>query len=155
MGHHYRKAELLDCREIAPLMRSQDVTEITYSNGLAPLRALQESYRLSEVCNSIIHEDGSVVGMFGVAGNGIFGSPWLLGTDKIIETRHEFIPQAKTWVEEMNSIYPLLLNFVHVDNTVSKKWLKSLGFEFIKLEEEYGVGKQPFYQFVRIKKCVK
>jgi len=154
MGHHYRKSEFLDCREIAPLMRSQDVTEIGYSNGLAPLRALQEAYRVSEVCNSIIHADGSVVGMFGVANNGVFGSPWLLGTDKIIETRHEFIPQAKTWVEAMNSIYPILLNFVHVDNTVSKKWLKSLGFEFIKLEEEYGVGKQPFYQFVRIKKCV-
>ncbi len=154
MGHHYRKSEFLDCREIAPLMRSQDVTEIGYSNGLTPLKSLQGAYNASEVCNSIIHQDGSVVGMFGVANNGVFGSPWLLGTDKIIETRKEFIPQAQTWVEDMNTIYPLLLNFVHVDNTVSKKWLKSLGFEFIKLDKEYGVGKQPFYQFVRIKKCV-
>jgi len=78
----------------------------------------------------------------------------LLGTDKLLDTRKEFIPQAKEWVEEMSSIYPILLNYVHVDNTVSKRWLKSLGFEFIKLEKEYGVGKQPFYQFVRIKKNV-
>lgn len=152
--HHYRPSEFLDCREVAPEMRSQDVIEVGYSNGLEPLRALQEAYRVSQVCNSVIHEDGSVVAMFGVSDNGIFASPWLLGTDKLLDTRKEFIPQAKEWVEEMSSIYPILLNYVHVDNTVSKRWLKSLGFEFIKLEKEYGVGKQPFYQFVRIKKNV-
>lgn len=152
--HHYRPSEFLDCREVAPEMRLQDVIEVGYSNGLEPLRALQEAYRVSQVCNSVIHEDGSVVAMFGVSDNGIFASPWLLGTDKLLDTRKEFIPQAKEWVEEMSSIYPILLNYVHVDNTVSKRWLKSLGFEFIKLEKEYGVGKQPFYQFVRIKKNV-
>ena len=152
--HHYRPSVFTDCREVAPEMRLQDVIEVGYSNGLEPLRALQEAFRVSQICNSVIHEDGSVVAMFGVSDNGVFASPWLLGTDKLLDTRKEFIPQAKEWVEEMSSIYPILLNFVHVDNTVSKRWLKSLGFEFIKLEKEYGVGKQPFYQFVRIKKNV-
>jgi hypothetical protein len=32
--------------------------------------------------------------------------------------------------------------------------LKSLGFQFINLIKEYGVGKEPFYQFVRIKENV-
>ena len=154
MGHHYRSARFEDCREIAPLMRSQDADEVMASSGLNPLRALQESYRVSQIMNSVIHEDGSVVGMFGLSINAAFASPWLLGTDKLIETRKEFIPQAKKWVEEMNDEYPLLLNFVHEDNTVSKRWLKSLGFEFIKLHKEYGVGRQPFYQFVRMKKHV-
>ena len=113
--HHYRPSEFLDCREVAPEMRSQDVTEISYSNGLAPLEALQGAYNVSQVCNSVIHEDGSVVAMFGVSDNGIFASPWLLGTDKLLDTRKEFIPQAKEWVEEMSSIYPILLNYVHVD----------------------------------------
>ena len=152
--HHYRPSVFTDCHEVAPEMRSQDVTEISYSNGLDPLTALIEANRVSQVCNSVIHEDGSVVAMFGVSDNGIFASPWLLGTDKLLDTRREFVPQAKKWVEEMSSIYPILLNYVHVDNTVSERWLKSLGFEFIKLEKEYGVGKQPFYQFVRIKKNV-
>ena len=154
MTHHYRPARFEDCRELAPNMRSQDVKEIGYSHGLNPLRSLQEGYRLSQVCNSVIHEDGSVVGMFGVADQGVVASPWLLGADKLIDTRKEFIPQAIEWVEEMSSIYPILTNFVHVDNTVSLAWLKSLGFEFIKLDKEYGVGKKPFYQFVRINKCV-
>lgn len=154
MTHHYRPARFEDCREMAPNMRSQDAKEVMYSNGLTPLKALQESYRLSQVHNSIIHEDGSVVGMFGVCDSGIIASPWLLGTDKMLETRKEFVPQAIEWVNEMAKLYPILTNFVHVNNTVSLVWLKSLGFEFIKLYEEYGVGKQPFYQFVRITKNV-
>jgi len=154
MTHHYRPSKFEDCREMAPNMRSQDVTEILYSNGLEPYESLSECYRGSQECNTIIHADGSIVGMFGVADCGVFGSPWLLGTDKLIETRREFIPQAREWVERINDTYPLLLNYVHVDNTISKRWLKSLGFEFIQLDKEYGEGKQPFYQFVRIKKNV-
>jgi hypothetical protein len=152
--NHYRPAVFSDCSKVAPYMRSQDVVEIKHSNGLKPIEALEGAFRASEVCNSIIHEDGTVVGMFGVANNHFFGSPWLLGTDRILEVRKEFIPQAKDWVEEMNSVYPLLLNYVHVDNSVSERWLKSLGFKFIKLEKEYGIGKQPFWQFVRIKEDV-
>lgn len=154
MGHHYRPAVYADCREVAPKMRVQDAKEVLASSGTTPLQALQESYQVSDITHSIIHDDGDVVGMFGLAVNDSFASPWLLGTDKLIETRREFIPQAQEWVEQMNARYPLLLNFVHKDNTVSKRWLKSLGFEFIKLYEEYGVGCEPFYQFVRIKKHV-
>lgn len=154
MGHHYRPARFEDCREIAPLMREQDAKEVMASHGFKPYDALAESYRVSTEMNSIIHADGSVVGMFGVTDAGAYAIPWMLGTDKVIETRREFIPQAKKWVEETNEKYPLLFNFVHKDNTVSRRWLKSLGFEFIKLQEEYGVGGEPFIQFVRIKKCV-
>lgn len=153
MTHYYRPSRFEDCAEIAPLMREQDVKEIMYSHGVKPLEALENCYNTCAICNSIIHEDGSVVGMFGVADYDILASPWLLGTDKIIETRKEFIPQAKEWVEEMINIYPILTNYVHVDNTVSLVWLKSLGFEFIKLNQQYGVGKKPFYQFARINKC--
>ena len=74
----------------------------------------------------------------GVADCKAFGSPWLLGTDKLIDTKKEFIPQAMEWVEKINNDYPLLLNYVHADNTVSKRWLKSLGFQFIDLIKEHG-----------------
>lgn len=154
MTHHYRPARFEDCRDMAERMREQDAKEVMASNGLDPLRSLQASFNASAECHTIIHEDGSIVGMFGVANCEVFGSPWLLGTDKLIDTRAEFIPQAKQWVEKINNDYPLLLNFVHAENTVSKRWLKSLGFEFIKLISDYGVGREPFYQFVRIKKNV-
>ena len=89
-----------------------------------------------------------------LAANDIFGSPWLLGSDKLPETKKVMLPVSARWVEEMNTSHPLLLNYVHAENTVSIKWLKSLGFQFINLVKEYGVGKEPFYQFVRIKENV-
>ena len=92
--------------------------------------------------------------MFGLAGNYVFGSPWLVGSDKLLETKRVMLPVSAKWVEEMNDLHPLMLNYVHAENKVSMKWLKSLGFQFINLVKEYGVGKQPFYQFVRIKENV-
>jgi len=155
MTHYYRPAEWQDCRELYPYMREQDAKEVMASNGLDPLRALQESFKLSYgECHTIIHEDGSIVGMFGLAVNDIFASPWLLGSDKLPETKKVMLPVSARWVEEMNTSHPLLLNYVHVENTVSIKWLKSLGFQFINLVKEYGVGREPFYQFVRIKENV-
>lgn len=154
MTHHYRPSVLGDCDLIAPYMRTQDVKEIAYSHGLTPLDSLQRCCISSQECNTIVHADGTVVGMFGVCDSGAAASPWLLGTDKLLETKRVMLPVAAKWVEEMNVKYPLLLNYAHVENTVSIKWLKSLGFKFIKLEQEHGVGKQPFYQFVRIGKCV-
>ena len=153
MPHHYRKSTFQDCRDMAPYMREQDANEVMASSGATPLRALQAGYNssASSGCFTIIHEDGSIVGMFGVADCGHFASPWLLGTDKLTETKRVMLPVAATWVEGLLDQYPLLLNYVDAENTVSKKWLKSLGFKFIKLIDDYGVGKKPFYQFVRIK----
>ena len=154
MTHHYRPSTIKDCLELAPNMRLQDVDEVKASHGWEPLKALEESFRLSQECNSIIHKDGSVVGMFGVSDQGVYAMPWLLGADKMLETRHEFVPPAKAWVNEMSVQHPLLFNFVHEKNTIAIKWLKSLGFEFIRNFKEYGLGKEPFIQFVRINKCV-
>ena len=155
MTHYYRQSVFQDCRDLAPHMREQDANEVMASNGLSPLRALQRGYNASSPeCFTIIHEDGSIVGMFGLAVNEIFASPWLLGSDKLPETKKVILPVSAKWVEEMNTRHPLLLNYVHADNTVSMKWLKSLGFQFINLVKEYGVGREPFYQFVRIKENV-
>ena len=155
MTHYYRKAEWNDCRELYPFMREQDAKEVMASSGLSPLRALQASFNASAPeCHTIIHEDGSIVGMFGLSVNHVFASPWLLGSDKLPETKKVMLPVSAEWVERMNTKHPLMLNFVHAENTVSMRWLKSLGFQFINLVKEYGVGKEPFYQFVRIKENV-
>lgn len=155
MTHHYRRSTFADCRDLAPRMRSQDANEVMASSGTTPYEALKQSYNASAPeCFTIIHEDGEIVGMFGLSDCGHFASPWLLGSDKLPETKRVMLPVSAEWVEEKNNQYPLLLNYVHADNTVSMKWLKALGFKFIRLDKEYGVGKEPFYQFVRIKENV-
>ena len=44
----------------------------------------------------------------------------------------------------------LEIEFVDERNTTSIRWLTHLGFVLIKRIEDYGVGKKPFYEFVRI-----
>ena len=154
MTHHYRPATEQDPHEMAQNMRTQDANEVMASHGWTPLEALVNSYNGSQECNSIIHKDGDVVGMFGVSDYGSFAMPWLLGADKMLDTRKEFVPQAIEWVNKISMQYPLLFNFVHKDNTVALRWLQSLGFELIKEIKDFGVGKEPFIQFVRITKCV-
>lgn len=147
----YRESKKEDCYVLAPLMREQDKAEIMFSHGAEPLEALLSCLECKE-CNTIIHDDGQPIGMFGVHPlDDMIGSPWLLGTDRIPEIAREFIPRSIEWVQAKNEEYPILVNYVHVGNEVSKIWLSNLGFTFIQLIEDYGVGKQPFYEFTRIK----
>lgn len=148
---YYRPSTSEDAYELAPNLRPEDVKEVFLSSSLAPLEALIQSFEVSDECNTITHPDGSLLGMFGYATNDFFTIPWMLAGPRLHEIRRVFVPQAKDWVNTVSDKHPLLLNFVHAENKPAIGWLKSLGFSMIKLVPEYGTGKAPFYQFVRVK----
>lgn len=151
---YYRPSVKEDYIELAPNLRKEDVIELELSAGMPALYCLESSFECSIECNSIIHPDGSVIGMFGISSNSIFTVPWMLVSDRLPEIRRKFVPQAQEWVERISDEHPLLLNYVHAENRPALRWLKSLGFTTTKLEPEYGAGKAPFYQFVRVKSNV-
>ena len=150
---YYRPSKEEDCYILAPNLRHQDELEIRYGIGLNNEEALVTSFNLSKAeCNSIIHND-TVIGMFGVGldpEHKTHALPWLLGSDEIIKVQKSFLKESKIWVDKITKEYDLLYNYVHIGNRVSIKWLKYLGFTFIRLIPEYGVGKKPFYEFVKI-----
>lgn len=152
MTAYYRPATLDDVYVLAPKLRQADVQEVKDASGLSALDALLLSVEASSEALSIIATDGEVVGMFGVCPTveADMGIPWLLCSDRLPEVRKEFIPQSAEWVIEVNKKYPVLFNYVAKDNKVAIRWLKHLGFNFTQLIENYGVGKKPFYEFVRI-----
>lgn len=153
MGH-YRPSKYGDCKVLAPKLRKEDKAEVWASHGLNPLSALRFSFLASEQCNTIIGDNKDIIGMFGVTKHDeTVGVPWLLMSNEIYNrsVARQFVPQSKLWVKEINSQYPVLVNFIDVDNEKSIKWLRLLGFTFIKLHPEYGVNPKPFYEFVRIK----
>jgi len=147
---HYRLSKHSDCQELAPNLRQADKDEVLASNGLSPLEALQASYEVSQDCYTITDREGKTIGMFGVADNGVFSSPWMLASDGILSIQKAFLRQGKEWVEDIAQKNPVLINYVHRDNDKAIRWLKFLGFTFTTLVPEYGVGKGPFYQFVRV-----
>lgn len=152
MKPYYAPSKKDEVYELAPKLRQQDKDEVWASSGATPEEALLVSFESSDEVNTIYAPDGEAIGMFGVADtpDPNMGVPWLLASPRLPEISREFIPQSIEWVKRMNKKYPLLVNYVDQRNTVSIRWLRMLGFVFIHDFKEFGVGKKPFYEFVRI-----
>lgn len=151
----FRQTKPEDIKPLAENLRKADIEELAASTGLTPEVALRLSVSVSEEANTIVLEDGTVVGIFGLSHmSDTVGCPWLVGTDLLPTIRTAFLRGSKAWIEEKNEEYPVLTNYVHAKNETAIQWLRFLGFNFINLIEEHGVGKEPFYEFVRIKQDV-
>lgn len=149
---YYRPAKKDDIPYLAETMREQDRKEIWHSHGLTPLDALTFSFELAVENNSIIGDDGKVIGMFGVGEAAPrIGVPWLLASDELPKVQRQFLPESIKWVERVNERYDLLYNYVYAGNKTSIRWLKWLGFSFIRKIDDWGVHPAPFIEFARIK----
>ncbi len=135
---------------IADKMREADVLEVWLAAHSLPEKALTDSLETS-VKAWTITGDGAPIGMFGVCSANILGQigiPWLLGTDDMLKITRQFLRQSRDYVDQMNSLYPHLINFVHVDNIVSLRWLMWCGFVFDG-PFPYGPDKADFFKFQR------
>lgn len=131
MNVEIREARAEDIPHLAEHMRKGDRDEIMASHSHSAEDALRSSLEVSTAAwTGLI--DGEPVCMFGVGPVSVLagrGAPWLLGTDKIERFPRTFLRRCRRCVQRMLTVYPLLENFVHEENTVSKQWLAWLGFE--------------------------
>lgn len=130
-------------------MRQADREEVAASHGHTPKQAVTRSFAVSDKCWTCL-ADGEPVCIWGVHTCGsmlsMIGAPWLLGTDKVKDIRMFFLRNSARYVEEMKKNYNLLENYVDAKNTLSKAWLRWLGFQFDQAEP-YGVDGQLFHRF--------
>lgn len=145
----FKPSKLEDCYELARTMRPVDAREVKASHGLTPLGALMLSCQNSKNPQTIF-VDGKIVAMCGVGHAGPVGFPWLLGSTELVRHVKSLHALAKPWVDNVVKDYQLLYNHVSEENQVAIRWLKRLGFVMIKRIPDYGVLRQPFYEFVRI-----
>lgn len=149
---YYRPSIEEDATVLAPKMRKQDTLEVWHSHGLSPLEALTMSLLLSVEANTIIDDDDEVIGMFGVGeATPQVGIPWLLASDKLRDVTKQFLPESEKWVKRMNERYDLLYNYVYAGNTTSIRWLKWMGFSFIREIPDHGVHPTKFIEFAKHK----
>lgn len=149
----FRLSTFRDCEELAPIMRQADVKEAKASHGLDPLGALVTCLQNSKQPETIL-VDGQIVAMCGVGHSGLVGYPWLLGSRGLVSNAKKLHSLVVPWLENYQEQYKLLYNYVAVENQTSVRWLRQLGFVMIRLIPDHGVLRQPFYEFVRIQKCV-
>ena len=133
---------------IAADMRQADADEVWSSNHYTPRQALFEGVKLSDFSVVVTVNDEPCV-MLGLVIHDILtgsGIPWLLGTNNALKYKRHFITQVPDVIDEMLSICPRLFNYVHVDNKVSIRWLKRIGFTFND-PSPYGRNNELFHKF--------
>lgn len=133
-----------DLHDLEGRLRHADMVELE-AHGVDATEVLKVGIMDSKPCYAIEHQ-GRCIALFGVTrvfGAPRFGNVWLLGTDEITEIRTQFLRQSRGWLERISEGYDLLSNVVHEDNELHHKWLRFLGFQFVRREP-------PFIEFARI-----
>ena len=146
---HVRESQEGDLTHLVHRLRAADLKELR-AHKADPETALRHGLKFSEPCYTIEH-NGQPIGMFGVAphpGEPSVGVVWLLGSDGIADesVRIRFLRESRKWLETIAESYELLCNVVHEENELHIKWLKFLGFQFIRQDS-------PFIEFVRLTAC--
>ena len=133
-----------DVEDLEGRLRAADMVELE-AHGTRGRYALTAGLVASNPCFAIEHE-GRCIGLFGATRNPDdedIGYVWLLGDDEIGDISTQFLRESKRWLKEVSKPYKLVCNVVHEDNSLHIKWLKFLGFKFLRREA-------PFIEFARI-----
>jgi len=147
-----RKSTFADIEYLAENLRDADLAEIKAGFGISPLVALTHGFSSSEICMSVVDEEDTVVGILGVvpvkgSKNGVI---WMMATAGIERCTLSFLRQSRPYIRHLQTLYPLLYNCIDARNDLHIRWVKWMGFNFIKTIEDYGVEKRRFYEIVRI-----
>tara|TARA_R110000744_G_scaffold380326_3_gene500756 strand:+ start:21337 stop:21795 length:459 start_codon:yes stop_codon:yes gene_type:complete len=133
---------------IADNMRQADVDEVMAAANSTPLQAITGGIEIS-YSSSVAVINGDIVAIMGVVKNTALSStgvPWLLGTEAIVKHYREFLGASPSVLNAMINVCPNLVNHVYVENKVSIRWLKWLGFK-IEEAKPFGVNGKLFHKF--------
>jgi len=142
-----RDTTMHDVLHLAKHLREPDMREmVAYGITENHERALLDSAARSYHCwTGFI--DGKLACVFGVAetqpGQ---GSPWMMGTPLLDDHQRVLAKQTPIYVARMLATFPHLVNFVHVENDVSIRWLKRIGFT-VHDPVPYGAPGEMFHPF--------
>lgn len=137
-----------DAAILAANLRTSDLAEcMAYGKDDIETR-IESSVRRSVLCWTGL-VDGELAAIIGVAPINLLsgiGSPWMLGTPVLDRHSRVLVRLTPAYIARMQSAFPHLANFVHVDNRTSVRWLRRLGFTLHEAVP-YGVNGELFYPF--------
>lgn len=131
-GLEIRKSKQSDILPIAFNMRVADAKEVYDSHLYSPYKALTKGMNSSGDSWTIVI-DGVPIGMVGVSNRTLItkvGTPWLLGTDSLLNDKKLFLRVSRVVLKNISEGYKLLENYVSVENKSAIRWIEYLGFTF-------------------------
>lgn len=147
----YRSSIITDIPHLATNIRPEDRDEIWAALGETPRQALMRGYLHSTECFTV-HDEGKPVCMFGykVFEKGLYGSVWMLASTDLSSHKWRFLRRSEECLSRMHGACPLLFNVVDQRNDLHIKWLRWLGFRFIRIIQNHGKQGLPFVEFARL-----
>lgn len=115
--------------ELACTMRPEDREEIWHLSRLSAGEALRVAYDSSSHVRTVLLNK-RVVCIFGMAGEGSTGHPWMLASGLLKKIRKTFLRECRVHLEEISVGRDRLYNVAWSKNTEHIRWLKWLGFTF-------------------------
>jgi hypothetical protein len=138
-------SELKHVRELAKSLRQKDRLEALRA-GFEPHKVLYNSYKQG-VYRKTAFINNEIAAMWGVAGTlfGNVGQPYLI-TAANVETIHpvRFAKIYKKEAEYMNTLFPILSNYVDANYKEAVRMLELAGF---KLSDEIMINGNSFREF--------
>jgi hypothetical protein len=147
-----RTADWSDVEFLAERLRQHDIEEVG-ALGFSPLDALSHGFDNSAVCYTGLEPDtGLPLCMMGVVQSPYpnLGLIWLLGTPAIQKHGWRFLSMSRPMLAEMfeTTGFEGFYNYTYAKNHEHHKWLRWLGFTFIR---KVKAGGSPFYEFIKLK----
>lgn len=142
-----------DVEYLAIRLREDDVEEVLAANN-TPFNALSHGLAVSNPCYTLVDRENVPVAMCGVA-EGTYnnsGIIWLLGTKGIEENPMTFLRHSKSVIDGLfvTTGHDFFYNYTYVKNELHHKWLRWLGFKFIRTITLPTTGKD-FIEFVKLR----
>lgn len=132
-------------REVAKNLRQADCLEVKAGHGdkFTPAAILAASVEVSAESYAVLWDD-EPFGIFGVAAD---GRVWMMGTEKFSDIpARQILKQSRECIATLLERYGVLWNAVWVHNTLHVRWLKAMGFEFLR-EIQLGECQETFIEF--------
>lgn len=133
-------------------LRRADELEVLRAGAKTVEDGLLDSFHLSLVRYAVLI-DGKCCGLFGVCPDNLLlaktGKPWLLASPELEKHWRRFAIVSKAKAQILFEQWDILYNWVDVENTVSIRWLRWIGFEVANTTTPYGPNQEPFHYFER------
>lgn len=154
MHPNVRPMALSDCEYMARHMRVEDRAEIRAASGHRAFEAMEVEYHQSGVRYTLTAPGtGNPVGVLGVVPSPLepeVGYVWMQATPELECHATRFLRGCAPVLRELHRFRPLLTNAVDARNELHIKWLRWLGFTFIRRHEAFGFEQRPFIEFLRL-----
>lgn len=145
------RANLRDAAELAEILRPEDRRELEEITGSSALSNLQRSVLFGAPALSLRTLSGDLAGILSVVPVGYHHGVIAMSGSKVIEENSvAFLRGSRDVLAHLDTRFDTLFNVCDARNEVHHKWLRWLGFTFIRKIDRYGAHDVPVYEFARI-----